>query len=255
MTYEPPPVHDLGAMDAPVHVVGDVHLTAEEPDVARRFVTWLGGVERGTVVLLGDLFDWWVGRAQAERQPLARAVVEHLQAAAGRGLRLAFVAGNRDYAFDGADGLDIELWPDVVRARWGEKTVVLSHGDLLCSADRAYLKMRALLRSAPIRTLQRLAPYRVNTYLAEGLRDLSTRSLRRNPGAQAGIDYGLARGWLDAYEADALVVGHVHTGVHHRLPGTSDRDVYVLRDWSRAANEVLFDGDTIRLRRLDLHGR
>jgi len=246
-----PDVFDVEPPATPVRVVGDVHLTPEEPEVARRFLAYLDRVAQGggTLVLLGDLFDWWVGRRQADRQAFARAILERLGAVARAGVRLTFVEGNRDYAFDGADGLDVEVWPDVVRTRLGGRTVVLSHGDLLCSEDRAYLRMRAWLRSAPARWLLETLPYAAGAWCAQGLRDLSDRSTRRSPGARLGIDYGLATAWLDGYGADALVVGHVHTGVHHRLDGTDGgRDVYVLKDWSRTGNEVVLDGTQIALK-------
>ena len=245
-----PDVVDVPDLPTPVTVVGDVHLTPEEPEVARRFAAFLDErkAQGGTLVLLGDIFDWWVGREQAARQTFAREALEPLKAVAAAGVRLVFLAGNRDYAFDGSEGFDIELWPDVVRTRLGERTVVLSHGDLLCSEDRGYLRMRRFFRSKFGRWLLRTVPYSWAAYLAEGLRDLSDRSTRRSRGAQLGIDYGLAAAWLDAYDADALVVGHVHTGVHHEVAGPNGpRDVYVLRDWSRASNAVELDGKSIHL--------
>jgi hypothetical protein len=57
-----------------------------------------------------------------------------------------------------------------------------------------------------------------------------------------GIDYGEALRWLEAADADVLVAGHVHTGLHHRLPGPRSREVWVLKDWDRAANAIRFDG-------------
>ena len=228
-----PPVLDVAAMDPPVVVAGDVHLSPEHPGVAARFERFLEGL-RGrcsTLVLLGDVFDTWVGRRQ------------------GRD-RLAFVAGNRDYAFDGRDeggALPVEVWPDVVRTTWGGRSVCLTHGDLLCTADAAYLGMRRFLRSAPARAGLAALPYRAATYLARGLRDLSNRETRRKPHASMGIDYGLARRWLEAADADVLVAGHVHTGVHHRLSGPRPRDVLVLKDWDAGGSVVRWDGRTIAL--------
>lgn len=252
MSWPLPPVEDVPPMQAPVHVVGDVHLTEEEPHVVRAFTDYVDRIacEGGTLVLLGDIFDYWVGREQAKRQPIARHVVQHLAAATTKGLRLAFLTGNRDYAFNGVDGLDIDLWPDVVRTQWGDRIVVLSHGDLLCQGDTSYLRMRSFLRGTTARALLRYLPYSVTTYAATGLRDLSDRATKRKSRAEMDIDYGAARRWLDRYQADALVVGHVHTGVHQQLPGERTRDVYVLKDWSHAPNEILFDGRTIRLQRI-----
>lgn len=235
-------------MDASVVVVGDVHLSPEHEDAASRFEAFLDALAPTvkTLVLLGDIFDYWVGRTQAA-DPFAARFLRALHRVTERGTKLAFLAGNRDYAFDGADGLAIDIWPDVVRTRWGTRTVVLTHGDLLCSADLRYQRMRRLLRSRGARATLASLPNAAATYLARGLRDLSEREVRRKPYASMGLDYGLASQWLEAYGADVIVAGHVHTGVHHRIGGAIARDVLVLKDWERGGGVVVWDGASIRL--------
>lgn len=235
-------------MEPPVVVVGDVHLSPEHEGSARAFEEFLRTLDSSvrTLVLLGDIFDYWVGRRQAADAFAAR-FLRALGDVARRGTRLAFVAGNRDYAFDGIEGVEVELWPDVVRTRWGERTVVLTHGDLLCSADVRYQRMRRVLRSRGARAALAVLPHGAATYLARGLRDLSEREVRRKPYASMGLDYGLVRAWLGGYGADVLVAGHVHTGVHHRLAAAPAGDVLVLRDWERGGSVVAWDGTSIRL--------
>jgi len=236
-------------MTAPVVVVGDVHLSPEHPAVADRFEAWLASLA-GTcahLVLLGDVFEGWVSRRQA-REPFVRRFLDRLTALAASGTRLAFQGGNRDFAFDGAPGLPLDVWPDLVRTRWGSRTVLLTHGDLLCSADGRYQRMRKLLRSPVIDGVRAVLPYAAATYLARGLRGLSEREVARKPYAAMGLDYAQARGWLHAHAADVLVAGHVHTGVHHRLPGDPVCDVLVLKDWEAGGGVVVWDGVAISLR-------
>jgi UDP-2,3-diacylglucosamine hydrolase len=251
-----PPLRDVPPMTAPVVVAGDVHLSPLHPEVAGRFLAFLEGLHGrcATLVLLGDVFDYWVGRRQA-RDPFERAVIAALAALGAAGTRLAFQGGNRDYAFDGADGLEAELWPDVVRTSWGERRVLLTHGDLLCSGDVRYQRMRGLLRSAPARGALRGLPYGAARWIARGLRDLSERETRRKAYASMGLDYGIARAWLEAAAADLLVAGHVHTGVHHRLPGDPRRDVLVLKDWESGGGVVVWDGRGAELRSPDALAR
>jgi UDP-2,3-diacylglucosamine hydrolase len=243
-----PPVHDLAPMAGPVTVVGDVHLSPREPEVERRFLAWLArrGREGGTLVLLGDIFDAWVGPGQ-EREPRLAPLLEALTNLERRGVRLCFQGGNRDFLLERLPGVNVELWPDVVRTQWGTRRVLLTHGDLLVSGDRAYLRLRRLLRSRPALAVARRLPYRVRVGLARALRRASRRALRTKPRALVDIDYGLARRWMEAAEADVLVAGHVHTGVHHRLPGARPRDVLVLKDWDRHGGVVRFDGTTVAL--------
>ena len=243
-----PPVRDLPPMEPTVVVAGDVHLTPEDPRGAAAFERWVASLAGrcSTLVLLGDVFDYWVGRRQAA-EPFPRRIVEGLAALGASGTRLAFLAGNRDFAFDGAEGLEIEVWPDVVRTKWGSRTVVMTHGDLLCTADARYQAMRRVLRSRPARGALAALPHAAATYLARGLRDLSLRETARKPYASMGIDYAAARRWLEEYDADVLVAGHVHTGVHHRLGGERPRDVLVLKDWQAGGGVVRFDGQSVAL--------
>lgn len=237
-----PAVHEVAPMAPPVVVAGDVHLCAEQPEVVRHFVTWLEGLRGmgGTLVLLGDVFDLWVGRPQ-QVDPLPRAVLPHLRALAAAGTRLVFMPGNRDLLFRGVDGVQIECWPDPVRTRWGERTVLLTHGDQLCTADRAYQAMRRFFYGPGGHALDLLLPYRAKRWLGDGLRRLSARETARKSRPSMDIDYGEALAWLEAHAADLLVAGHVHTGVHHVHAGPPRREVMVLRDWERGGGVVTFD--------------
>ena len=244
-----PRVHDLAPMEAPVVVVGDVHASAAHPEIEARFLAFLKGLEGrgGTVVLLGDVFDWWVGRGQ-QREAESQPVLEALRRLAASGVRLCFQAGNRDFAFDGADGLALDLWPDVVRTTWGARRVLLTHGDLLVSGDTGYLAMRRVLRSRLfVWGRKHLVPYRLLRGIAQALRRTSSRALKRKDRRWLDIDYGLARSWLTTTGADVLVAGHVHTGVHHRFPAEKPLDVLVLKDWDHRGGVVRWDGRSIVL--------
>lgn len=249
MAAELPRIVDVEAPAEPVTVVGDVHLSPRHAEVERRFVGWLDARARhgGTLVLLGDLFDWWVGRGQ-ERDPALAPVLEALRRVAAAGVRLCFQPGNRDFAFRGAHGVPLAVWPDVVRTRVGSSTVLFTHGDLLVSGDRAYLALRRVLRSGPVSFGLRRLPYGWLAAIARALRRVSARAVRRKSRRALDIDYGLARRWLEAAGADVLVAGHVHTGVHHRLRGEPAREVVVLKDWDRGPNVIAFEGGRPRLR-------
>jgi UDP-2,3-diacylglucosamine hydrolase len=175
-------------------------------------------------------------------------VLDALRRVAASGVRLCFQAGNRDFGFDGVDGLEVSLWPDLVRTTWGSRRVLLTHGDLLVSGDRGYLLLRRVLRSWLFMWGRRnLVPYPLLAGIARGLRRTSTRSLSYKDLRLLDIDYALARAWLEAADADVLVAGHVHTGVHHRLPGERTRDVLVLKDWDHRGGIVRWDGRSVGL--------
>ena len=51
------------------------------------------------------------------------------------------------------------------------------------------------------------------------------------------------------HDAQAIVAGHVHTGVHHRHAGPPEREILVLKDWERGGSVITFDGETLGQRK------
>jgi UDP-2,3-diacylglucosamine hydrolase len=234
----------------PLRVVGDVHLCAEQPEVVDHFVGYLASLEGtgGSLVILGDLFDLWAGRAQ-QADAVPRRVLAALRALAAAGTSLSFLPGNRDFAFHGADHLPIDIWPDPVRTRYGERGVLFTHGDQLCTSDHAYLALRRFIYGPMGRGLDLLLPYAAKRRIGQGTRDVSRRATRVKAGRTMDIDYGEALRWMAYHDADVLVAGHVHTGVHHRHRGPPEREVLVLKDWERGGSVIRFDGERFALER------
>lgn len=246
-----PRIVDVGGLEAPLAVVGDCHLEAAQPALVEAFVgacqRWHGSL--GTLVILGDLFDAWVGGAQARDAWVVR-LLDALAALARSGTRVVFQPGNRDYLFRGTRQFRPEPWPDVVLATCAGRRLLFTHGDLLCSEDRSYLRMRRFLRWAPSRWVARALPGGLRRRIAGGLRGASGKKAKRRgvpiAAVAGGLDLALAGAWMDAARAEHFIVGHVHTGARHDLPGSpsssapaGSRVVLVLRDW-QTRPEVLW---------------
>ncbi len=242
-----PPIVDVQPPAAPLRVVGDVHLCAEEPEVEACFRDYVASLEGtgGTLVLLGDVFDVWIGRPMQD-DPVPKRALDALKRLIAAGTTVVFMLGNRDAAFRGADGFDAVLWPDPVRTTLGDKAVVFTHGDQLCTADHGYQAMRRFIYSPAGQSLEHL-PYRAKRWLADGMRRLSRKETGKKPSYAMGIDYGHALRWLEAYGAEAIIAGHVHSGVHHKHPGPPEREILVLKDWERGGSVITWDGERLEL--------
>jgi UDP-2,3-diacylglucosamine hydrolase len=135
-----------------VLIVADAHLGSTPGDV-EAFVAFLRAEPpAGHLVLLGDLFDLWIGAPRLQT-PAHRRVLEALRNLRAAGARLWYVEGNRDYFLGEAfcpdpfagvacEGLDLEIGG--VRGRF-------EHGDRINVADRTYQRWRRFSRSAPVR--------------------------------------------------------------------------------------------------------
>jgi UDP-2,3-diacylglucosamine hydrolase len=193
-------------------IVADLHLDLGDAERSRGFLKWLArqkGLPR--LVVLGDLFDVWVGPAQ-ERLPLGSAVLDGLRDLVARGTRLEVLHGNRDFlldqSFEARTGARVHSSGIVGIA--GGSRVLLIHGDELCTKDLGYQKLKRRIRSAPVRALARALPLPIATRVARKLRRSSmsalTVKLPEEKAMQADACAELAR----IHRANTVVCGHAH---------------------------------------------
>ena len=97
--------------------------------------------------ILGDLFDVWIG--DDDRQAPIPQITEALKTLSASGTDLSLMHGNRDFLigqqFCQRCGADLLIDPTLLKL-FGT-TILLMHGDLLCSDDQAYQAFRKQVRS------------------------------------------------------------------------------------------------------------
>ncbi len=210
--------------------IGDVHLDRDDPalDDFLAFLDRLAG-SCARVVLMGDLFNLWIGRRELE-QPHQAAVVERLHALRRRGIVVRYVEGNRDYRIaDGYAGGPLDDAPvDGLVESWGGLRLFAIHGDLVNVADRQYRSWRRLSRSRFFWALFNAVPRGRRLKLAEDLESrMRSTNLEHKAAFPADAVRAYARPLLDGGH-DAVVLGHFH--VEKDLP-CGDGRVLVLPEW------------------------
>ena len=222
-----------------IDLLSDVHLQAGLP---RTFEAWRQHLLHTTadaVLMLGDLFEVWVGDDQRHGGFEAQCL-QVLKTAAEQRV-LAFLPGNRDFLVGDAMLADAGLQrladPTLLLAfgqRW-----LLSHGDALCLSDQAYQQFRQQVRAPAWQQAFLAQPLALRQQQARLMREASTAHQASQPAADradladrpdwADIDNAAALAWLDAAAAPALIHGHTHRPASHALPGGRSR--HVLGDW------------------------
>ena len=242
--------------------VSDVHLTPAMPDVFLHFCRFLTreAVGARALYILGDLFDFWIGRRQVMQAPYSE-VLRRIRDLAEAGTDVFFVQGNRDYMVDagfaGAHGM--KLLPDVSEVTFGGKRIIVTHGDLLVTKDVGYLRMRKILRSRLARFLLGNMPWSLARRISARVQRATGSAVRAKPRYLIDPDWGEARRWL-ADGADALVFGHVHRGEqYHLYVEGRPVDIFILGAWEDRPGYVEWDGESLALRRFarerDVSGR
>lgn len=193
-------------------IVADAHLGSMAGDV-EAFVAFLEREAAGAarLVLLGDLFDLWLGleRLQTTAQ---RRVVTALRSLRRRGARLWYVEGNRDYflapafspdPFEQVAGEGLDLDSDGGRTRF-------EHGDRINVHDRGYQRWRRFSRSAGVRGAFAAIPGRPAAALATWLeRRFRTTNLEHRACFPEELCRERARR-VFAAGAQRLFLGHFH---------------------------------------------
>lgn len=193
--------------------IGDLHL---EPDDERGVQTFAAFLDRHRgaprVVVLGDLFEFWFGPAQA-RLGAAHRVLEDLRRCVEAGTAVDLVPGNRDFLlgeeFEGATGARLRPRGFLGELPGGQRLLAL-HGDELCTRDRGYQRLRRVLRSGPVRWLAPRLPGALALAVARSLRGASSRAVARKPAPEKAMQPAAVTGLAREHAADALVCGHAH---------------------------------------------
>ncbi len=212
-----------------IDFISDLHLCQALPRTFAAFAHHLKSTTADAVFILGDLFELWVGDDMAQ-QPFETSLVATMQTASQR-IRLAFMAGNRDFLVGlqmlQQAGLMALPDPTVLQA-FGQR-VVLSHGDLLCLADEPYQAFRKEVRSSAWQLRFLAQPLHERLHIAAQIRSASQERHRFDGTGLVDVDTPEALRWLQAAQAPVLVHGHTHRPASHLLaPGCSR---HVLSDW------------------------
>lgn len=219
---------------ATVAVIADAHLGGPggraEPLIAQLEALPAQGCTR--LILLGDLFQAWVGLPKFET-PEIGAVVAALGELRDRGVRLEYVEGNRDFFL--RDSVYAGLFERVAletSAEIGGRRVLFVHGDGLNDRDRPYLFWRWLSKRAWVRWLLRALPASLaRRFVASTERRLGDTNFKHKARIpeEAIRRYAERRlGGNPPEGYDLLVLGHFHEPRSWRVAGG---EVRLLEAW------------------------
>jgi UDP-2,3-diacylglucosamine hydrolase len=222
----------------------DLHLDPSTPRIAERFQRFLAGPVRGAraLFLLGDIFEAWLGDDDPE--PAHREAIAAIARVADAGTLVYVMRGNRDFMLGerfcreaGAILLEDPAILEVAGTR-----LLLSHGDGLCVDDRAYQKLRALVRDPGLRARFARLPLDARRRLALEARAGSREHLANASGYITDVNAGAIESVFRDSGATLMIHGHTHRpGVHRGEACGVARTRVVLGAWHDAADVVRWD--------------
>lgn len=192
------------------------------------------------LVLMGDLFQAWIGFPRFETEDIT-AVVAALKDLRRQGVRIDYVEGNRDFFLAGSpyadafDQVSLETSFTVDGVRY-----LAVHGDGLNDRDWQYRFWRSLSKSAPIRFLVGHIPAGLAHRMVHGTeRRLSQTNFKHKvvlpeEPIRRYAEKRLAEGY------DVLLLGHFHEPRVWQVPGG---EVRLLDAWFRSRKVEWIPGE------------
>jgi UDP-2,3-diacylglucosamine hydrolase len=214
-----------------IDFISDLHLDESRPQTLAAWQNYMASTPADAVLILGDLFELWVGD-DMRNEPFEAMCTDTLRAA-GQRLWLGLMVGNRDFLL-GQDLLAACLGhalPDPLLLEAFGQRHVLTHGDAWCLSDTDYLAFRQMVRMPAWQSqfLQATLPQRLAT--ARGIRAQSqARKDAPTMETWADVDAGIAASHLQDAQSMSLIHGHTHR------PGSEPFALlgatrHVLSDW------------------------
>lgn len=243
-------------LPAPCYVFADAHLGAAPAETERELLSFLRGlpVDAKSVVINGDLFDFWFEWRHVVPRAGVRVVGELARLQEG-GIPVTWIAGNHD-CWGGEVlrrdlGLTYQLGPwRGMLAGWD---TMIEHGDgLRANEDAPYRRMRAVLRHPWSARLFRWLHPDWGTAIARRSSHTS-RNMRPRDGGEGLRRVADLR--LAAADAPAMLIfGHSHVATLERMHGRVFANPGAWLDAPRFLRVVpervelrVWDGDTSRV--------
>jgi UDP-2,3-diacylglucosamine hydrolase len=233
--------------------ISDLHLEPTRPAITALFLDFLERRARRAEALyiLGDLFEAWIGDDD-DAEP-GGTVATALRTLTDQGIPTYFLHGNRDFLLDEgfAAASGIQLLPESVVIELAGESVLLLHGDTLCTDDVEYQVFRAQVRDPVWRARTLALPLAQRRALAGQLRETSRRATRQKAADITDVNPTAVDQALRAYGVRRLIHGHTHRPAIHdwTLDGQSARRA-VLGDWHDQGSVLVCDAAGWRLESL-----
>ena len=228
-----------------IYFISDLHLEESRPDITGAFLHFMDSIEESAsqLYILGDLFESWIG--DDENTPLQAQIKKRLKQFSNSGKALFFMHGNRDFLigeqFSKETGATILPDPSIIRL--GKQDVLLMHGDSLCTADKGYIKFRAMIRNPDFLDTFLKRPLEERHTTARQLREMSQASNQHKNMEIMDVTIEEVVREMAAHKVNIMIHGHTHRPMIHDLHvGGLPAKRYVLGDWDKKIWSIKTDG-------------
>lgn len=233
--------------------ISDLHLQASEPQITQAFFDFLKryAVQADQLFILGDFFEVWIG--DDDQSDFNASIISALQSLKDSNTEVFLMQGNRDFLMGNAfaSSAGCTLIQDPFPLKIGGKSILLMHGDTLCTDDTEYLEFRAKVREQEWQSEFLAKPLTERRDIALELREKSKSMAAQK--AEDIMDVA-DQAVIEALENyDLLIHGHTHRPqVHDLLVQGRPAQRWVLGAWHEKGWYIEAQGDTLSLNSFEI---
>ena len=224
--------------------ISDLHLDGSRPSAQNAFLRFLAeeAINADALYILGDLFEFWIG--DDDPDPHYRKVTNALAKLTSSGVRCHIMHGNRDFMlgpdFFRESGTIFLHDPSLIFV--GGESVLLSHGDVLCTDDKSYQRYRRLVRHPLAQQMYNALPFRWRQRITMKIRGNSMAQYGSRPVEILDVNQQAVEDFLRGYRVNKLLHGHTHRPAFHSFDLDGKKAVrMVLGDWYESASVLRWD--------------
>lgn len=221
--------------------ISDLHLSPNNPELTQLATEFLAAQTNDVeqIYLLGDLFNTWLGDDIIPAEFLL--FIEQLKSLASSGKQLYLMVGNRDFMLGQqfAKQAGARLLADPALIQLGDETVLLSHGDALCTDDVAYQRYRRWVNNRLLQRCFLALPQRFRQKISDKIKAKSRQQKQHKTAMIMDVNHQAVMEMMQRYQVRLLVHGHTHRPQIH---AEGDKHRIVLGDWHDKASYLKFDG-------------
>lgn len=216
-----------------IYFISDLHLEPAQKAITDGFLSFLDSLnDAEELYILGDFFEVWMGDDYSNEY--IELINQALRRCAKKGTKLYFMHGNRDFlvGHSWCGETNCELLEESKLITLGDDSILLMHGDSLCTDDIEYMKARTVLRSPQWQ--QQFLAKTINERIefAKQLRGESKESQKGKSYDIMDVNQTAVDQALTSANCSTLIHGHTHRpDIHHWNFEDKDRIRYVLGDW------------------------
>jgi UDP-2,3-diacylglucosamine hydrolase len=230
--------------------ISDLHLEADRPEIGEQFLDFLDeeAADAEALYILGDFFEYWVG--DDDPDPYYASIKQSLRAFTDSGVPVYFMHGNRDFMIgeEFADEAGVTILPDPCPIELYGKSVLLSHGDAMCTDDVEYQKIRAMTRNPEWQAMMLAKPLEERLAIAKQARAQSQERNKTLSESIMDVNPDAVKQTLSDHGVEILLHGHTHRpGIHGVEIDDRFAKRIVLGDWYEQGSVVRWDEDGLEL--------